>query len=79
MTGEKKAEHFLRWGALKPRPKLTVVFYSDGFIPFVYDSHFADLLIQSQDIKTVEDFIKEKEKEGDKFKKEKSLILLKIN
>jgi len=79
MTGEENAGQFLRIGAFNLHQNQIAVFYSDGFSPFIYDSRFVNLLLQAPRKNVLRKFIEEREKENDKYRKEKSLILIRRN
>lgn len=78
INGSKEASKFLRLGMCNVMQGQVALFYTDGFIPFVYDQSFVDLLFKAEDFEEVERFIKNKEKEEGKFQKEKSMIILKF-
>lgn len=78
LTGQDEATQFFRVGATSVRNGQVAFFYSDGLIPFVYDKEFVRVVFDAENQKQVEDFIKEKESKEEKYKKEKSLIIVKF-
>ncbi|MCG2686053.1 hypothetical protein L6258_01630, partial [Candidatus Parcubacteria bacterium] len=78
MTGEARAKNFLHMGAINLYREQTIVLYSDGFIPFVRDPEFVELLTREPEKKIVLNFTKASEAVGEEFRKEKSLIVIRI-
>ena len=77
LTGEEEAINFIRTGKVKLSPSDIVVLYSDGFVNFLDDKKFINLLLNF-DKEHVEKYVHEKaEKCYDKYGKEKTIIVLK--
>lgn len=78
MTGQEESLKFLHYGSSHFFKNQKAIFYTDGFIPFVYSSDFIGVLM-GRSGKEVLDFIESKVQKGDKqCKKEKSLILVNL-
>jgi hypothetical protein len=78
MTGEPTAEHFLHRGATHIFPGQLVFFYTDGFLPYVYDPDFIQTVrTDDERFSQTQQYIEQKESLGeDKYLKEKSIIIL---
>ena len=77
-NGDNEASRFLRMGATSISPGQIAFLYTDGFIPFVYDNNFTKLLMSWPEDIIIEEFILERQQEGDKFRKEKSLVAIRF-
>ncbi len=75
LTGEKNAVQFVRYGAYELIPGNTVLLYSDGFLPFVFDKDFAKIVLGGSKEK-IEEEILVREALDKKFATEKSLIVI---
>ncbi len=78
LNGDNKALELVHYGATNLQTNQLVLFYSDGFIPFVYNNEFIAILFKEAK-EYVDAYIIKKEQEADKYKKEKTLIALKAN
>ncbi len=77
LNGDPAAKTLLHVGATDFKPGQLAFFYTDGFIPYVYDNAFVELF-KSQDISSeINNFISTKALEADKYKKEKTLLVIK--
>jgi len=78
MTGENEAVQFFRYGAIKVLPGEIVLFYSDGFMEYIHNQEFIQLLRTTDSHEEIEAIIKAKFDQGLKFQKEKSLVVIKF-
>jgi len=78
LDGRENAKKFLHYGSSHLFSGQIILFYTDGFIPFVYDKEFIDLLFETEDRTIVEQHIADKNILGDKYKKNKSLIVVRV-
>lgn len=78
MTGETVAEQFLRVGVYPIIPGSSIILFSDGFIPFLYDKDFVDILLSSSPKNEIEKFIDQKITQAEKFQKEKTLVMIRF-
>lgn len=76
MTGETIAEKFLRTGVYPIIPGSSIIIFSDGFIPFLYDKDFVHCLLSSSKKTEIEKLIEQKIPTGEKFQKEKTLVMI---
>ncbi len=77
LNGDASAKDFLHVGATDFKSGQLAFFYSDGFIPYVYDNAFVNLF-SSQDVdKAVNDFVATKSAEAVNFKKERPWLVVK--
>lgn len=79
MNGQDEAVDFLHFGCCNLASGQIALFYTDGFLPFVYDRDFIQRLYKTDKKSDLEDYLKAKEKEAEKFQKEKSLIIVRFN
>lgn len=66
---------FIKYGSYSLWPNQVIFLYSDGFLPFVYDKEFVDLAFTSNS-ENISRFVLEKEKLDPKFRKEKTLHII---
>jgi hypothetical protein len=78
LNGEKSAEHFLHYGSSRILPGQIVLFYTNGFIPFVYDEQFVQVLFEFDENK-LRNYIEQRVQDGDKYRKEKDLIAVRFS
>jgi serine/threonine protein phosphatase PrpC len=78
MTGQKEAEQFLKIKSTEIKPGYTILFYSDGFTPFIEEKEFLEFLIKNKNQRETENYILEKSKTDKKYQKEKSLLLIRL-
>lgn len=76
MTGQKEAENFLRVGSLDIEKGQIAIFYTDGFLPFVFDEEFIKMLFVARDQSEITRYVNHKEALGEKFQKEKTMIVV---
>jgi len=76
MTGQEESVKFLHYGCSHLFCGQKALFYTDGFIPYVYSKEFIDVLLEKND-KEVKRFVESKMQESsEKYGKEKTLILI---
>jgi len=78
MNGEKTGEQFWHYGSTNLFSGQVALLYSDGFIPFVYNDGFTKLFFENAYLAKAKLYIEEKQKESEKYQKEKSLIVVKV-
>ncbi len=78
LTGEESAISFIKYGQIELSKGDIVAVYSDGFTPFLKEKQFIELLCNFDSTK-FEEFIHSKSLENDKYGKEKTLVLMKID
>lgn len=77
LTGEKDAIDFIRTGEVELLPSDIVVLYSDGFVNFLENEEFIELLLNF-DKEHLKKYVNKKAKECyDRYGKEKTIIILK--
>lgn len=78
LTGQSKALQFVKYGSTTLFKNQTIYLYTDGFIPYIYDTQFRTIA-RNLNKSEIKEYIKSKEVLGDKYKKEKSLIIVRNN
>ncbi len=78
INGDPKCERFFHFGSTDLSFGQVALFYTDGFIPFVYDQEFMKLLFVG-DYELLDKFVRKKEESSEKYQKEKSLIIVRVN
>jgi len=76
MNGQDEAVDFLHFGCCNIVSGQIALFYTDGFLPFVYDKEFIKVLLVAGDKSKITEYISQKETLGEKFQKEKTMIVV---
>lgn len=76
MTGEPQAIKFLQTGSKQLRPGWIVIFYSDGMIPLFASHAFRQLIASNASKRRIDEFMKNKEHTGRRFKSERTMIVV---
>ncbi len=76
LNGDSSAKDYLHVGATDFTSGQLAFFYTDGFIPFVYDGAFVNLFYSQDVTSSVANFVAAKAVEADKYKKEKTLLAI---
>lgn len=76
MNGQDEAVNFLHFGCCNVVSGQIALFYTDGFLPFVYDKEFIKVLFVTRDKSKISEYISQKETLGEKFQKEKTMIVI---
>jgi len=76
MTGESKAKYFLRAGRFRLKSQQTVLFYTDGMIPFLRLASFRREVVSGIGSKQIEQLIKNLSNRGPQFRHEKTLAVI---
>lgn len=74
LTGQEEAENFVRIGSCKLLLGQTLLFYSDGLIPFLSNQNFLNIVISEPE--NVEEFLRQNVNDVS-LQKEKSVIIVK--
>lgn len=75
LNGQTEALNLIRYGSINLIPNQVIILYSYGMGPYLYDQEFVNSLFKSQS--DVEEYIRSRESEDQKYQKEKSLIVIK--